>query len=201
LTQGCLKLGDETVSCIGETCGGLTELDVSGRPMLSPDPVARLRSLRLADCAKLTAAGVADCALSCEALQLCISRASLQKLVFTDVIAAMASASLCRLRKLHVDGCAVTRAQLAKSLVSTLPCNSCDDVEPRPASAEGTLPDVRGRPAGAYRHCVVCCCRLRMDLTTNAIGFLMAHPGRWVDLSLSSPDGVVRFAQSISAHV
>jgi hypothetical protein len=103
LTQGCLKLGDETVSCIGETCGGLTELDVSGLPMLSPGPVARLRlprlrSLRLADCAKLTAAGVADCVLSCEALQqLCISRASLQKLVFTDVIAA-ASASLCRLR-------------------------------------------------------------------------------------------------------
>jgi F-box/leucine-rich repeat protein 2/20 len=113
LIEGCLKLGDETVSCIGETCGGLTELDVSGLPMLSPDPVARLRlprlrSLRLADCAKLTAAGVADCVLSCEALQqLCISRASLQKLGFTDVIAA-ASASLCRLRKLHVDGCAVT---------------------------------------------------------------------------------------------
>ena len=62
LIEGCLKLGDETVSCIGETCGGLTELGVSGLPMLSPDPVARLRlprlrSLRLADCAKLTAAG------------------------------------------------------------------------------------------------------------------------------------------------
>jgi hypothetical protein len=27
------------------------------------------------------------------------------------------------------------------------------DVEPRPASAEGTLPDVRGRRAGAYRLC------------------------------------------------
>ena len=27
------------------------------------------------------------------------------------------------------------------------------DVEPRPASAEGTLPDVRGRLAGSYRHC------------------------------------------------
>jgi hypothetical protein len=40
----------------------------------------------------------------------------------------------------------------------------------------------RSRPAGSCRHCVVCCCRLRMDLTTNAIGFLMAYPGRWVDL-------------------
>ena len=57
-------------------------------------------------------------------------------------------------------------------------------VEPRPASAEGTLPDVRGRRADAYRHCVVAGCRLSMDLTTNAIGFLMAHPGRWVDLAL-----------------
>ena len=33
------------------------------------------------------------------------------------------------------------------------------DVEPRPASAEGTLPDVRGRRADAYRHCVVVDCR------------------------------------------
>ena len=37
------------------------------------------------------------------------------------------------------------------------------DVEPRPASAEGTLPDVRGRPAGSYRHCVVVGCRFGMD--------------------------------------
>ena len=67
-------------------------------------------------------------------------------------------------------------------------------VEPRPASAEGTLPDVRGRRADAYRHYVVVGCRLCMDLTTNAIGFLMAHPGRWVDLSLSSRDEFLRFA-------
>ena len=52
------------------------------------------------------------------------------------------------------------------------------DVEPRPASAEGTLPDVRGRLEGSYRHRVVCCCRSGMDLTTNAIGFLMTYAGR-----------------------
>ena len=74
-------------------------------------------------------------------------------------------------------------------------------VEPRPASAEGTLPDVRGRRADAYRHCVVAGCRLSMDLTTNAIGFLMAHPGRWVDLSLSSRDEFLRFAWTTSAHL
>jgi F-box/leucine-rich repeat protein 2/20 len=149
LIEGCLKLGDETVSCIGETCGGLTELDVSGLPMLSPDPVARLRlprlrSLRLADCAKLTAAGVAGCVLSCEALQqLCISRASLQKLGFTDVIAA-ASASLCRLRKLHVDGCAVTDenvTMLSKhcSALTSLNLSACAKI------GDGAICDVRTR--------------------------------------------------------
>ncbi len=148
LIEGCLKLGDETVSCIDETCGGLTELDVSGLPMLSPDPVARLRlprlwSLRLADCAKLTAAGVADCVLSCEALQqLCISRVSLQKLVFTDLIAAMASASLRRLRKLHVDGCAVTDENVTTlskhcSGLTSLNLSSCAKI------GDGAICDVR----------------------------------------------------------
>ena len=147
LIEGCLKLGDETVSCIGETCGGLTELDVSGLPMLSPDPVVRLRlprlrSLRLADCAKLTAAGVADCVLSCEALQqLCISRASLQKLGFTDVI-AVASASLCRLRKLHVDGCAVTDENVTTlskhcSALTSLNLSACAKI------GDGAICDVR----------------------------------------------------------
>jgi hypothetical protein len=58
------------------------------------------------------------------------------------------------------------------------------DAEPRPASAEGTLPDVRGRPAGSCRHCVMCCCRLRMDFEHSIKGSLMAYPGRWVDLAL-----------------
>jgi hypothetical protein len=48
-------------------------------------------------------------------------------------------------------------------LENTTRCNA----EPRPASAEGTLPDVRGRRAGAYRHCVVCCCRFGMISTTS----------------------------------
>ena len=54
----------------------------------------------------------------------------------------------------------------------------------RRGSTKGPRADVGGRREGAYRHCVVCCCRLSMDLTTNAIGFLMAYARRWVDLSL-----------------
>jgi hypothetical protein len=85
--------------------------------MLSPDPVARLR------------------------LQLCISRASLQKLVFATMIAA-ASAPLCRLRKLHVDGCAVTDedvTMLSKhcSALTSLNLSACAKI------GDGAICDVR----------------------------------------------------------
>ncbi len=62
----------------------------------------------------------------------------------------------------------------------------------------GGRPEPTGRRLSALRGVLL---PFRMDLTTNAIDFLMAHPGRWVDLALSSRDGFVRFAQRISAHL
>ena len=63
-----------------------------------------------------------------------------------------------------------------------------------PASSQGTRPDVGGCLAGAYRHCVVCCCRSGMDFDETAKeGFLTTHRGRWVNLSLSLRDVFVTF--------
>jgi hypothetical protein len=59
-----------------------------------------------------------------------------------------------------VLGCSIGLDLLESSVLNT---TRTYNAEPRPASAAGTLPDVRGPLAGACRHYVVPCCRLRMD--------------------------------------
>ncbi len=41
----------------------------------------------------------------------------------------------------------------------------------RPESSKGICADVGGRLEGAYRHCVVCCCRSGMDFDETAKAF------------------------------
>jgi hypothetical protein len=79
------------------------------------------------------------------------------------------------------------------------------DVEPRPASAEGTLPDVRGRRAlaGAYRHFAVVwlpfCQWHDFDDEHPLAVALMAYLGRWADLSLWLHARISQIGWTISA--
>ena len=72
-------------------------------------------------------------------------------------------------------------------------------VEPRPASAEGTLPDVRGRRADAYRHCVVVGCRLRMVSTIATEILWSSCLRRSADAALDFLAGLATFLRETSA--